>query len=199
MTHQTRCRICTHCLYPYEYVNVDGCSPVHFPPLLLSLGRCAQHISVTAALHAFLLRRGRSPSSPPLARFSRFSLTPLASFLASPLSASAPLRTALLAAARLLLSASSLLRLFTRAFRSRSFATPRSLFKEACLACSFCFVHSRTRLFCSRFASLSFRSRFAQLSSALLTPLLFSCLALVSASSVPRLSSLPGSTPLFKS
>ena len=115
-------------------------------------------------------RRGRSPSSPPLARFSRFSLTPPASFLASPLSASAPLRTALLAAARLLLSASSLLRLFTRAFHSRSFATPRSLFKEACLACSFCsfflalgslllslsFALSlRSALLCFAFASLS--------------------------------------------
>ena len=74
--------------------------------------------------------------------------------------------------------------LFTRAFPTRSFASPGGLYKEVFLACS---LHSVVRAFFTRSRS---RSRFASLSSALLAPLLFSCLTLVSAPLVPRLQPL---------
>ena len=161
-----------------------------FPIVRLSLGRCAQNCSVPAAPHVFFLvaavhLRGRSLV---------FRLSPLRSSRLSPRSfLQRPLRTALLAAARRLFSR----RVFTRAFPTHSSAAPRSLYKEAFLACSFirALLHS----------ALSLALALASLLSALLC---FACAPVMhrlcsraspSASSllVPLLSTLPGSTPLF--
>ena len=60
-------------------------------------------------------------------------------------------------------------RLFARAFPTRSFSTPRCLYKEACLACSLC-------TFVRALHSLSLSLRSALLRSASLV-LLLSCLA----------------------
>ena len=63
------------------------------------------------------------------------------------------------------------------------------------------FVRSFVRSFAIFCTQLLFSSRFAQLSSALLAPLLFSCLDLVSAPLVPRLQPLSlraSSSPLFQ-
>ena len=186
----------------YIFNCVGGCSRDHFPFTLSPRGRCARLSSLPS-------RARTSSFSVPQPTYSRLSFFSPRAFrfsfrlLSHRLALSIRGRCAHHFSRRSVSLSSRLRRLFTRAFPTRSFPTSRCLYKEACLACSLrSFAHSALSL---ALVSLSLRSRFAQLCSAhgfaLLVPRSHLCSSRASPSAssllVPRLSSLPGSTPLI--
>ena len=161
-----------------------GMQTVVHPTISHSLSLSSRPLR-TALLRACSGRTAFSSSlQPTFSRLSFFSprafRSPLVSFRIASLS-SRPLRTSLLAALGLSPLASR--RLFARAFLTRSFPTPRSLFKEALLACS---IRSFIRALLH--SALARSARFCS----------SSCLVSASSLLVPRLSSLAGSTPLIR-
>ena len=148
-------------------ISVSGCSPDHSPPLV-SFSRPLRTALLRACSqpHVFLLLAAAHLLAPLVLLASRISLLLSFPFASLRSLSSRPLRTSLLARSASRLSSWGL---FTRAFLTRSFATPRSLFKEALLACSI-------RSFVRALHSLSLSLRSALLRSTSLA-LLLSCLA----------------------